>query len=925
MKKNRNGRNWYAELCPAGATSWVRAVLICAVLITFLGGPILSADAEEAADGSEQTEESDASMNSDDDADAEEAASATGSAERDVAVSGTDEDSITQEASENGVYVSKSLIDNGDGTLQVELENYVTGQTYTGNSPADIILLLDVSSSMGEELTSESTRSEALQAAAIDFIDAVVERNSGLDSEYQNRIAIVSYSTLANIQCGFTLATSDTRDSLCGYINNLSFFGSTRMDRAFSTIQSDLLSEDAEDSRDQIIVFFTDGYPTGEDIYGTYHSGFVKAAANRTLVLAQALKSAGVQIYCISIHPLASSDFTELPEYEEIEEDYYFTQLDEDAGNKGTINTTPENAALLANRFMYLLSSYNPDATSVDDDGVTYSEDGTVYYYTADTVSNLVSVFTAIADSVGTAYTELDAGTEVIDYITRDFTLADSEEIRVYTSDYLGNSTWDDRVDITDQVTITSSSNCVRVSGFDYSSNYVSETAHPGTDSFYGCKLIVSFVILPSDTFGGNGMETNESASGIYPYGSDDPFVSYPVPAADVELIYEIGAADSIIYVPDSCTLSDLISYTDEYEPDGVRNAHVVIVYTMTDEDGSTVGTLTIPAGSAASDCSWEWVTEETSVCGTYSISCTVTPTDSGTYDSISRAAEASVHVLYPSLTLQDTSQQYGDIADIAEGDHLSETGLGDHFVSLDWICSEGLTSEELSAYDAPQLGYRVAYTEGVELEEEDYVICTTGDVPVVVGVYRVSDDALAVDITSYAEFCHACSRSGCGYDEETYGSLGVRCLIHVETDEESSEPEEGEPSAPGEEVPKEEIPKGGDTPGNTQPQASVPEDTADVSVTVTSTSTSSSSAEVSSSSSEEDSADASAQTAVSETADASIAGTADEDTSASGAVHSVSQTGDDAQWLFWAFTAAAAALAIALCLIFRRFGKRRS
>ena len=55
-----------------------------------------------------------------------------------------------------GMEISKTAIDNGDGTYTITLEAYATGERFstevTKDVPADIVLVLDQSGSMDEEM-----------------------------------------------------------------------------------------------------------------------------------------------------------------------------------------------------------------------------------------------------------------------------------------------------------------------------------------------------------------------------------------------------------------------------------------------------------------------------------------------------------------------------------------------------------------------------------------------------------------------------------------------------------------------------------------------------------------------------------------------------------------------------------------------------
>ena len=82
---------------------------------------------------------------------------------------------------------------------------------------------------------------------------------------------------------------------------------------------------------------------------------------------------------------------------------------------------------------------------------------------------------------------------------------------------------------------------------------------------------------------------------------------------------------------------------------DGTNNAFVDVTYTVKDENGTVVGTYTVPAGSSSG--TWVWsdpasngtvAPEQTT---TYKVTCTVSPTQTGTYESVSKDTTFTITV----------------------------------------------------------------------------------------------------------------------------------------------------------------------------------------------------------------------------------------------------------------------------------------
>ena len=192
----------------------------------------------------------------------------------------------------------------------------------------------------------------------------------------------------------------------------------------------------------------------------------------------------------------------------------------------------------------------------------------------------------------------------------------------------------------------------VNVTGFDFNQNYVSTNAK--ADGTFGKKLIIEFdASVEAGFLGGNQVPTNDGQSGIYAKGT--MIKAFDVPTQDVEVKSITPAADGkTIYLGDSANLQELVHQNATF--DGTNNAFVNVTYTVKDENGGTVGTYTVPAGSSSGI--WEWsdaasggtvAPEQTT---TYTVTCTVSPTQSGTYESVSKDAAFTITVNTCSLKI---------------------------------------------------------------------------------------------------------------------------------------------------------------------------------------------------------------------------------------------------------------------------------
>ncbi len=758
MKKSRTAQRIFRRSTPvrAGTARWIAWL---AVLGLSAGSLALPVKAEE------RTEE------------------LRGYAAGETAVSGTDADSISQSAENGGIHVCKTLQDNGDGTYQIELESWVTGRTGTEPVPTDVVLVMDTSGSMRLPCPGASNRLEALKTAACSFVDAVTEQNEKAAEGRKSRVALVQYSSADNtgIRMHLTRADEEGASSLKSVIHGMEKGGRTRMDLGME-LAEEIMNTEADSGRSRAVVLFTDGVPANEE-----YDGFVMVTANRTLAAAKRLKESGVEVFGLSIEQYAKCSPGEaMPVYTPHDEANYVAPYH----GIGGVNTTNENAIALENRLMYLVTSNNPHAQDMDtpnaqdpsDPGKTRGEERETYYFTAQTSAELSAVFRDLAAQVGMSDSALGPDAEARDDILWPFQKTQECRVHAYTSDYLGDGNWGEREEITDNITITSTESSVRAKGFDYSGNYVSEEPHPGADpdqeSARGKKLILSFSIRSQAIFGGNQIPTNSDASGIYVDSlAKEPEVLYPVPRADLQLRGGIAMTDRRVYVPDAARPEDLVCIPEAFRADGRKNAYVDLHYELTDEQGETAGTLDVPSGEKLENCSWQWQREETDSCGTYTLSCRITPVRDGHFDEKVLKEEGTLHVFHPEILLEDSTQYLGDPSDTVPGDSTGKEMIGEHVRSIRWLCRDDTESEQ---EEEPELGFRIAVPEGLSEENGQLVIAKKQDIPVIVGAYRIRGGALADDITEETDFLHACSRKNCGYDTGVNEKSGVRYLIHV-------------------------------------------------------------------------------------------------------------------------------------------------
>ena len=552
----------------------------------------------------------------------------------------------------NGVVMDKTVTHVSDDTYKVTLEQYVEGSVTPGTTtPIDVVLVLDVSGSMDEgfgegdaayveeynpkqssnytyyikdangrytgvswcskceeftdgctwffghvagnkytpmtsaediasdhvQFFSSNTKITALKSAVNSFIDVIAEDNP------TSKIAIVKFAgdkkdTVGNdtykegrytynytqIVQNLTEANTDGAASLKAAVNALTASGATAADygleKAINVFgDADQVPKD----RNRVVIMFTDGEPN-------HDNGFDGRVANAAIDKAKTLKneSYGASVYTIGIFDGASVGES-LP-------------ANNDNGR--------------ANRYMHLVSSNYPNASSMSEPGT----DGAVkngYYKVARDASSLGSVFTKLGEAIGKPSIDLGSTAVLTDNIASNFNApANTTDVKVFTADYDGTK-FGDRTELTG-ANVSINNNAVTVSGFDYSANYVSETKHPGTDNDYGKKLIVEFDITVDRTKTYGGTQPANAGANITLEGKEIASVENPQVPVSIVNGFSASYTNSKTYDGNGFTIKDEFEAMLKKDniADGEKNDYVNITYTVIDEKGGIVGTYVIEA-----------------------------------------------------------------------------------------------------------------------------------------------------------------------------------------------------------------------------------------------------------------------------------------------------------------------------------------
>lgn len=560
------------------------------------------------------------------------------------------EESYNTHSETGGVVMDKTVTHVSDDTYKVTLEQYVSGSVTPGTTtPIDAVLVLDVSGSMDEgfgegdaayveeynpeknsnytyyikdangsytgvswcskckeftdgctwffghvagkkytpmtsaedtasdhvQFFSSNTKITALKSAVNSFIDVIAEDNP------TSKIAIVKFAgdkkdTVGNdtykegrytynytqIVQNLTEANTDGAASLKAAVNALTASGATAADYGLEkAIDVFGAAGQVPKDRNRVVIMFTDGEPN-------HDNGFDGRVAKAAIDKAKTLKneSYGASVYTIGIFDGASVGES-LP-------------ANNDNGR--------------TNRYMHLVSSNYPEASSMKDTGTGDVTKG--FYKVASDANSLGNVFTQLGEAIGKPSINLGSNAVLTDNIASNFNVPeDATDVKVYTADYDGTK-FGTRTAFND-ATVNVANGAVTVSGFNYSENYVSATAHPGTKDF-GKKLIVEFEITVDRTKTYGGTQPANAGANITLAGETIASVENPQVPVSIVNGFSASYKNSKTYDGKGFTIEN--EFTEMLKTnvlaDGEKNDYVNITYTVTDKDNNVVGTYVVKA-----------------------------------------------------------------------------------------------------------------------------------------------------------------------------------------------------------------------------------------------------------------------------------------------------------------------------------------
>ncbi|MGE4548345.1 MAG: hypothetical protein AB7C89_02205 [Intestinibacillus sp.] len=456
---------------------------------------------------------------------------------------------------------------------------------------------------------------------------SVVRYDNATDADYQS--ALVSANTSGSIDSRLTTA-----------VDRLDAEGATKADLGMKMANNIFAQNPVTgNARKRVVVMFTDGYPTS-------WNGYEYNVADSTISNANDAKNTyGAAVYTVGIFNGADPTASITSGY----------SYDGDNDTQRTV---------AANRYMHYTSSNHPSATGLQSSTTGWSNKG--YYLTAGSTSALDNIFENIAGEIETGSDVSLDGSAVMRDVLSPYVQYDTTRSSVLKAYTVACTGFDGSTPLwsgtrTNFGVPTVDGQNVDISGFDYSDPDNAVVSVEGTPQ--GKKLVMVIPIKAvSDTFGGNQVPTNNNEltgtyAGVYYNGEiAEPFHEFPT--LDIPINYNIASASQTVYLSNTADLASLMQYATGYTPNGTNNAYVGIAYTLK-QGTTTVGTFTIPAGTAAGSVSWSWSSGSGAPvlddCTPYTLSCTVTPTLSGAYNAAScvpTPQTPTVHVLKPQLTV---------------------------------------------------------------------------------------------------------------------------------------------------------------------------------------------------------------------------------------------------------------------------------
>lgn len=643
---------------------------------------------------------------------------------------------------ESGMHLQKTATANADGTYTITLEAYATGDKVISqvsrDVPTDIVLVLDLSSSMTEQMgvSGSGTRLAALKDAVLNFVESVAEKSMTLGVAH--RIAVVGYhKTMKNYTLEYATETGGlvSMTTETGKNNVLKAIAALKTSQG--TVPSVGLAEanaifsrnpvGQDESRNRVVVLFTDGYPST-----TGSTQITYSLCDSAIAESQISKNTyGATVYSVGVFSGANPSLNIFNNF---------------SNSDKNLNTAQKNVA--ANRFMHYVSSNYPAAKSITENSVATEK--MQYYLSAENATELNAIFQQIFGSIesGGAYTALGAETVIRDEVAMAFSLPEGADITLKTYSCVGKDgdyLWQENMDAMG-AQATLEGDTVSVTGFDFAQNYVGTVTENGVVSYCGSKLVISFTVeVQSGFLGGNDVYTNTEAGVYENAASETPVLFFERPQVDVPIpqVMVSSAQKNVYYMGGDVTATDVTVMVGDVALDLSRNDFGLESWQKEYVDISAI----IP-------------TLEKTENGTYEVKVTVKPIYDGTVNQQSGSGYITVAVFLPELKYRDGIVWYGG---------AMQTDLENNLVVVTWRHDNEVDTAVTMSNTMPVLNMEYRYdTDTVRAG----LVNTKRDIPVDVTV--VID---GWDITDVVAFTHRdCT------EESFVSRSGCRFVFHVKT-----------------------------------------------------------------------------------------------------------------------------------------------
>lgn len=469
----------------------------------------------------------------------------------------------------NAVYRNKTLSNleqdnNGDVTGELTLETYVKGEVKTKGKPSDIVLVLDVSGSMDEDMVSYNavyggdikTDKSYYVATKRGYSKVVYSRWDGKwYQEYTWNTVIPKTSATDTDRTHTQFYVEDSQNKMTalktavnGFIDetdaaNKGITDETKKNKIsivkFAGEKTDKTGNHFYNRNEfnytQIVRNFTaDSKTLKDDVSKLRAGGATSADYGMELAAGQLGKvsrdSNKVVVFFTDGEPNHGSGFNGGVANTAIREAKGLKANNTKIYSIGIFgNADPSDTKDQTNAYMNGISSNYPNATSYSNLGDPVANAN--YYKVAKNATDLKTIFEEISQEVNPTI-ELDEKTVVQDVMSGYFDVKGGKDnIEVYTSDCNGQDakgmyTFDDKnMSPLENADVKVNGDVVTVKGFDFSENAVAKV---GDKEFKGKKLIIKIPVeidkAAIDEMGGNWVPSNGLNSAVFPAGSEMSF-----------------------------------------------------------------------------------------------------------------------------------------------------------------------------------------------------------------------------------------------------------------------------------------------------------------------------------------------------------------------------------------------------------------